>query len=360
MRRSVKLAAVVLSGSLGIASLAACGAKSTDNSTASAGASGSGLKVGMAYDIGGRGDQSFNDSAARGLDKAKAQLGVTVNEAEAKQGESDADKEARLNSLVTAGFNPVIAVGFVYQPAVEKVAKANPNVKFAIIDSSSDTQPSNVTSLTFSEQEGSYLAGVAAALKSKTKHVGFIGGVQTELIKKFEAGYRAGVASVDQNIKVDVKYLTTPPDFTGFADPAKGKSAAQGMLDNGDDVIYSAAGSSGSGAIEAVYTEWSTNHKDVWAIGVDSDQANQPALAKYKDRILTSMVKNVDTAVYTYINSVKTGSPLTGVKNFDLKQGGVSLATTGGHIDDIKKQLDDATAKITQGATTVPTAPPAG
>jgi basic membrane protein A len=359
LRRSVKLAAVVLSGSLGIASLAACGAKSTDNTTASAGASGaSGLKVGMAYDIGGRGDQSFNDSAARGLDKAKADLGVQVNEAEAKQGESDADKEARLNSLVTAGYNPVIAVGFVYQPAVEKVAKANPNVKFAIIDSASDTQPSNVTSLTFSEQEGSYLAGVAAALKTKTKQVGFIGGVQTELIKKFEAGYRSGVASIDPSIKVDVKYLTTPPDFTGFADPAKGKSAAQGMLDNKDDVIYSAAGSSGSGAIEAVATD--QNNKNAWAIGVDSDQASQPALSKYSSHILTSMVKNVDVAVYTYINSVKTGNPLTGVKNFDLKQGGVSLATTGGHIDDIKAKLDDATQKITSGAVTVPTAPPAG
>ncbi|WP_035848342.1 BMP family lipoprotein [Kitasatospora azatica] len=356
MRRSVKLAAVVLSGSLGIASLAACGAKSTDN-TASAGASGSGLKVGMAYDIGGRGDQSFNDSAARGLDKAVSDLGVQKTEAEAKQGEADSDKEARLNSLVTAGFNPVVAVGFVYQAAVEKVAKAHPEVKFAIIDSASTTQPSNVTSLTFSEQEGSYLAGVAAALKTKTKQVGFIGGVQTELIKKFEAGYRAGVQATDPSVKVDVKYLTTPPDFSGFGDPAKGKSAAQGLLDNKDDVIYSAAGSSGSGAIEAVFN--STN-PPAWAIGVDSDQANQPALSAYKAKILTSMVKNVDTAVFSYINSIKTGNPLTGVKNFDLKQGGVSLATTGGHIDDIKKQLDDATAKITSGATTIPTAPPAG
>ncbi len=351
MRRSVKLAAVVLSGSLGIASLAACGAKSTSSST-TAGASGaSGLKVGMAYDIGGRGDQSFNDSAARGLDKAKSQLGVQVSEAEAKQGESDSDKETRLSSLVTAGFNPIIAVGFVYQPAVEKVAKANPNVKFAIIDSASSTQPTNVTSLTFSEQEGSYLAGVAAALKTKTKEVGFIGGVQTDLIKKFEAGYRAGVANVDPSIKVDVKYLTTPPDFSGFGDPAKGKEAAQGLLEKKDDVIYTAAGSSGTGAIEAIAGA------GAWAIGVDSDQAAQPALDKYKTHILTSMVKNVDNAVFTYINSIKSGSPLTGVKNFDLKQNGVSLATTGGYIDDIKSKLDDATSKITSGATTIPTAP---
>ncbi len=350
MRRSTKLAAVVLSGSLGIASLAACGAKSNDT-TASSGASDGALKVGMAYDIGGRGDQSFNDSAARGLDKAKSELGVAVTEADAKTGEAEADKETRLKNLVTAGYSPVIAVGFVYQAAVEKVAKENPNTKFAIIDSASDTQPSNVTSLTFSEQEGSYLAGVAAALKTKTKHVGFIGGVQTELIKKFEAGYRAGVKSVDPNIPVEVTYLTTPPDFSGFAAPDKGKEAAQGQLDKKADVIYTAAGSSGNGAIEAAAGAGAL------AIGVDSDQAAQPALAKYKNSIMTSMVKNVDKAVFAYIESAKKGQVFTGVKNFDLKTDGVSLATTGGKIDDIKAKLDDAANAIKNGATTVPTDP---
>src|SRR6478609_7504665 len=192
----------------------------------------------MAYDIGGRGDQSFNDSAARGLEQAKTELGATINEAEAKAGESEGDKEQRLKSLVSSGYNPIIAVGFVYQDAVDKVAKENPNVKFAIIDSSAADQPSNVTSLTFSEEQGSYLAGVAAANKSQAKHIGFIGGVQSELIKKFEAGYTAGAKSVDPNIQVEVTYLTTPPDFTGFSDPGKGKQAAQGQLDKGADVIY--------------------------------------------------------------------------------------------------------------------------
>ncbi|MFB7472063.1 BMP family protein [Kitasatospora sp. NPDC056184] len=350
MRRSIKLAAVVLSGSLGIASLAACGAKSNDT-TASSGSSEGGLKVGMAYDIGGRGDQSFNDSAARGLDKAKTDLGVAVTEADAKTGEAEADKETRLKNLVTAGYNPIIAVGFVYQAAVEKVAKENPNTKFAIIDSASETQPSNVTSLTFSEQEGSYLAGVAAALKTKTKHVGFIGGVQSELIKKFEAGYRAGVKSVDPQMPVEVTYLSTPPDFSGFAAPDKGKEAAQGQLDKKADVIYTAAGSSGNGAIEAVA------NAGALAIGVDSDQAAQPALAKYKNSIMTSMVKNVDKAVFAYIESAKKGQPFTGVKNFDLKADGVSLATTGGKIDDIKAKLDEAAAAIKGGSTTVPTDP---
>ncbi|WP_406199321.1 BMP family ABC transporter substrate-binding protein [Kitasatospora sp. NBC_01560] len=351
MRRSIKLAAVVLSGSLGMASLAACGAKSNDT-TASAGASEGSLKVGMAYDIGGRGDQSFNDSAARGLDKAKADLGVAVTEADAKTGEAEADKETRLKNLVTAGYSPIIAVGFVYQDAVNKIAKENPNTKFAIIDSASDAQPTNVTSLTFSEQEGSYLAGVAAALKTKTKHIGFIGGVQTELIKKFEAGYKAGAKSITPDIAIETTYLTTPPDFSGFNSPDKGKEAAQGQLDKGADVIYTAAGSSGNGAIEAV-----ANKAGALAIGVDSDQAAQPALAKYKNSILTSMVKNVDKAVFAYIESAKKGNVFTGVKNFDLKADGVSLATTGGKIDDIQGKLNDAATAIKSGATTVPTAP---
>ncbi|MFE7526340.1 BMP family protein [Kitasatospora sp. NPDC057542] len=349
MRRSMKLAAVVLSGSLGMASLAACGAKSTDSS--SAGSGDGSLKVGMAYDIGGRGDQSFNDSAARGLDKAKSELGVSVTEAEAKPGEAEADKETRLKNLIDAGYKTIVAVGFVYQPAVNKLAKDNPDVKFAIIDSNDKEQPSNVTSLLFAEQEGSYLAGVAAANKSKAKHVGFIGGVQTELIKKFEAGYKAGVKSVDPNITVETTYLTTPPDFTGFTSPDKGKEAAQGQLDKGADVVYTAAGSSGNGAIEAVANAGKL------AIGVDSDQANQPALAKYKGAIMTSMVKNVDTAVFSYIQSVKQGQNPTGIKLFDLKAQGVSLATTGGKIDDIQDKLKAATDAITSGATTIPTAP---
>ncbi|MEV8323135.1 BMP family ABC transporter substrate-binding protein [Kitasatospora sp. NPDC056731] len=351
MRRSMKLAAVVLSGSLGMASLAACGAKSTDSNTSSGSGDGS-IKVGMAYDIGGRGDQSFNDSAARGLDKAKAELGVAVTEADAKTGEAEADKETRLKNLIDGGYKTIIAVGFVYQQAVDKVAKDNPNVKFAIIDSNDKDQPSNVTSLVFAEQEGSYLAGVAAANKSKSKHVGFIGGVQTELIKKFEAGYKAGVKSVDPNIQVETTYLTTPPDFTGFNSPDKGKDAAQGQLDKGADVIYAAAGSSGNGAIEAV-----ANKPGALAIGVDSDQAAQPALAKYKNSILTSMVKNVDNAVFSYVESIKKGQPFTGIKLFDLKAEGVSLATTGGKLDDIQDKLKGATTAITSGATTVPTAP---
>ncbi|NEC93405.1 BMP family ABC transporter substrate-binding protein, partial [Streptomyces sp. SID12501] len=139
--------------------------------------------------------------------------------------------------------------------------------------------------IVFNEEQGSYLAGVAAAKVTKTKTVGFIGGVETPLIKKFEAGYIQGVKDTDPSVNVLPQYLTQPPNFDGFSKPDLGKAAAQGQLDKKADVIYSAAGLAGSGAIEA------TAAKGKWAIGVDSDQYNQAGLAKYKDSILTSVTK---------------------------------------------------------------------
>ena len=145
----------------------------------------------MAYDVGGRGDQSFNDAAAAGLDKAKAELGADVKEASAVNGESESARKERLQQLIDAGYNNIIAVGFAYAKAVGETAKANPDVKFAIVDDASpDSAGPNVDQITFAEEQGSFLVGAAAALKTKTNHVGFVGGVQTDLIKKFETGFR--------------------------------------------------------------------------------------------------------------------------------------------------------------------------
>ena len=350
--RGTALAAVALAGVL---TLAACGTSDTPSGSTPA-PSGTGaapattVKVGMAYDIGGRGDQSFNDSAARGLDKAKAESGIEVKELEASQGETDAQKEDRLRQLAEGGYNPVIAVGFAYAGAVGKVAKDNPDVKFAIID---DFTPgtddgANIANLTFAENEGSFLVGVAAALKSTTGNVGFVGGVNTPLIQKFEVGFTAGVKAAKPTGQVQVKYLTQPPDFTGFNDPAKGETAATGMFDAGVDVVYAAAGGSGSGVFKAAKA------KGKLGIGVDSDQYNQPALADVKDVILTSMVKEVDLAVYDFIGSVKNNTFKAGNKVYDLKAGGITYATSGGKIDDIKTQIEDYKSKITSGAITVP------
>ncbi|MER5429695.1 BMP family ABC transporter substrate-binding protein [Streptomyces sp. NPDC002588] len=352
MRRVAKLSAACIATAALALTATACGSTSSENdSKSSASASGgTGVKIGLAFDVGGRGDRSFNDSAARGADKAKAEFGGSIKELTAKTSDTEADREQRLTDLADAGYNPIVGVGFSYATSMAKIAAKYPKVSFGIVDSVVDAK--NVDSITFTEEQGSYLAGVAAALKTKKDHVGFIGGVDVPLIKKFEAGYVQGVHDTNSKIKVDTQYLSHGSDFSGFASPDKGKAAASGMLDNGADVIYSAAGSSGNGAIEAV-----NGVKGAWAIGVDSDQYNIPGLAKYKSSILTSMVKNVDVGVYDFIKSVHDTKPLTGTNNYSLAKDGVSLATSGGFIDDIKAQLDAAKQKIVAGTITVKTTP---
>ncbi|WP_198943592.1 BMP family lipoprotein [Actinokineospora bangkokensis] len=340
--RGTRLAAAALALGMG---LTACGGGSDSGSQPGGASTGSGagsIKVGMAYDIGGRGDQSFNDSAARGLDKAKAEFGIDVKELEATAGETDAQKEDRLRQLAEGGYNTIIAVGYVYAQPLAKVAPDFPDIKFALVDSE-DAKANNIENITFAEEQGSFLVGVAAALKSTTNKVGFVGGVNTPLIQKFEVGFTAGVKAAKPDAEVQVKYLTEPPDFTGFSDPAKGETAANGMFDAGVDIVYAAAGGSGSGVFKAAKA------KGKLGIGVDSDQYNQPALADVKDIILTSMVKNVDTAVYDFTKAAKDGKFTAGTKLYDLKAGGVGYATSGGKIDDIKAQLDSYQQKITSG-----------
>jgi basic membrane protein A len=331
--------------------LAACGGGSSDPETTASGsgsasAAGEKLKVGLAYDIGGRGDKSFNDSAAAGLDKAAAELGIEFKELSANQGETDADKEARLKLLAQGGYDPVIAVGFLYGGALAKVAPQFPDTQFAVVDSVVDGVP-NVTGLTFAEQEGSFLVGAAAALKSKTGNVGFIGGCTISLIQKFEAGYIAGAKAANPAVKVQSKYISNPPECKGFNDPAAGKEAANGMYDAGADVVYHAAGGSGTGVFQ------SAKEKSKLAIGVDSDQY-ESAAADLKPVVLTSMLKRVDVAIFNLIEAQQKGTPLTGVQVFDLKKDGVGYSTSGGAVDDIKTKLDEYKQQIIDGKITVP------
>ncbi|WLW52668.1 BMP family lipoprotein [Streptomyces sp. SX92] len=352
MRRVAKLSAACIASAALALTATACGSTSSENDSSSSTTDGGkdGVKIGIAFDVGGRGDRSFNDSAARGADKAKEEFGGEIKELTAKSSDTEADREQRLSDLADAGYNPIVGVGFAYAASIGKVSAKYPKVSFGIIDSVVEAK--NVNSITFTEEQGSYLAGVAAALKTKKNHVGFVGGVDTPLIKKFEAGYVQGVKDTKPSVKVDVQYLSRGTDLSGFSSPDKGKEAASGMLDNGADVVYTAAGSSGNGAIEAV-----NGVKGARAIGVDSDQYNIPGLAKYKNSILTSMVKNVDVGVYDFVKSVHDGKPLTGVNNYSLAKDGVSLATSGGFIDDIKSQLDAAKKKIVDGTIKVKTTP---
>jgi basic membrane protein A len=338
------------SGAMTSAVASSSGAATSGSGTAITGDP-SKVKFGLAYDLGGRGDQSFNDAAAAGLDKAKAAGVGVAGELEATNGEPDSAKVDRLNQLIDDGATDIVAVGFAYAGPLGTVAKANPDVHFAIIDDytpGTDTGD-NIANLTFAEEQGSYLVGVAAALKSKTKHVGFIGGVNTPLIAKFQAGFDAGAKATTASIKIDNKYITEPPDFGGFNAPDKGQTIAKGMFDGGADVVYAAAGGSGAGVFKAAKAAGRLG------IGVDSDQYNLPSLADVKSVILTSMVKRVDVAVFDFIASAVNGKPLSGQHIYDLKVGGVDFSTSGGQVDDIKAKLDAAKADIISGKIKVPT-----
>ena len=348
MNKGFKLASLLAAGAL---VLAACGG-SGDTATEETEAAGPTIKVGLAYDIGGRGDQSFNDAAAAGLDQAVAFFGnVEAEEAEAGANETDADKEERLRLLASQGYNPIIAVGFAYATAIGKVAAEFPDVSFAIIDDASEASTApNIANLVFAEEQGSFLVGAIAASASTSGNIGFIGGVNIPLIGKFEAGYVAGAKAVNPNVTVQVQYLSEAPDFSGFGDPAKAKVAAQGMFDAGADVVYHAAGGSGAGLFEAA------KEAGKLAIGVDSDQYNTVD-ASIRDVILTSMLKRVDTAVYATIEAFVNGAPLTGVTTFDLAADGVGYSMSNPIVADYAAVADEWARKVISGEVTVPTAP---
>lgn len=342
-----KLAAAVLAGALVTLGAAGCGGDSGGDD----GAGGDkGKKVGLAYDIGGRGDKSFNDAAYRGLQKAKKQLGISFKDLEAKDGETDTDKVQRLELLAKSDHDPIIGVGFSYSKAIAKVAKKYPKVHFGIIDDASNKEP-NLTNLVFTENESSFLVGAAAALKSKSDTVGFVGGVNTPLIQKFEAGYVAGAKKVNPKIKVKVGYISQPPDNSGFKDPAKGKTMTQGMIDDGADVIYGAAGLSNNGIIAAAAA------KKKWAIGVDSDQYKS-APGDEKQYVLTSALKQVDTAVFNFIKQVQDGKAKGGTETFSLKDDGVDYSKSNTDaIEDIQPKLDKLKKQIIDGKIKVPSKP---
>ncbi|MFF7308584.1 BMP family ABC transporter substrate-binding protein [Streptomyces sp. NPDC008137] len=322
--------------------LSACGSTST-----SAGSSDSKGNKGLAiaYDVGGKGDQSFNDAAYAGLEKAQKEFGYKTADVEPTEGETDADKEQRLVSLAKQGHNPVIGVGYAYASAVKGAAEKFPDTTFGIVDDATINKK-NVADLVFNEEQASYLAGVAAARSTKSKVVGFVGGVDIPLIHKFQAGFAQGVKDTDPKVKVLSQYLTQTAEEGGFASPDKGKTAAEGQIEKKADVVYAAAGLSGQGVIEAAAA------KKVWAIGVDSDQYEQAALAKYKDFILTSAMKDVAKAVYNLAKSVEDGKPETGIVRGDLKTGEVSLSDSNPKFADdaeLQEAIKTAKEKIISG-----------
>jgi basic membrane protein A and related proteins len=335
---------------------AACGDDDDDTSgggSDNGGDSAEALQVGLVYDLAGRGDQSFNDAAAAGLDRAKDELDLDAQELEPDEGGENREELMRL--LADQGNELIFGVGFLFTDSITAVAPEYPDSTFALIDAV--VEADNVASLTFAEHEGSFLVGAAAALTSETGKIGFIGGVEVDLIKKFEAGYVAGAKHVDPDIEIDVAYISQPPDFSGFNDPARGKEIAAAQYGGGADVIYAAAGGSGGGMFDAA-REASAGGTKHWGIGVDSDQYNTVG-SSLQEYVLTSMLKKVDVAVHDTIKAVSEGESVGGkVTEFDLAAGGVDYSTSGDFLaDDVIEQLEELKQEIIDGAIDVPDKP---
>ncbi len=270
-------------------------------------AAGKQLKVGLVTDTGGIDDKSFNAAANAGLQRAKTELGADVKVTESKQA---ADYVSNLSRFAQNRYDLVFAVGFLMQDALKEVAARFPDVKWAIIDGDAPERP-NAVALKFKEEEGSFLTGALAGAMTKTGKVGFVGGLELPLIKKFEAGYKAGVKTTRPDAKVVVGYAGS------FTDSPKGRELAISQMSAGADIVFHAAGKVGEGVISAVRDKG----KGFYAIGVDQDQ---DYLAE--GRVLTSMVKRVDNAVFDTCQALSQDKFEPGTRIFGLKEGGVGLS----------------------------------
>jgi basic membrane protein A len=364
--RSWRAKALVLIGVLSVVA-AACGGDDNGGETSGTGGTGAAecnadIQVGMAFDIGGLGDKSFNDSANAGLQQAIAdglvcEDNVVTNEANS----TGSDRDQNVQALADAGFNLIIGVGFAFSPGINTIAPDFPDQSFMIVDgyatlgtaagltNDADAIP-NVADYTFKEQEGSFLVGAAAVLKCQCETIGFLGGQQgTGLIEKFEAGYEAGAHQIDPNVEVLVEYIGDSTE--AFNDPVKGQQLSTKMYDEGAEIIYHASGASGAGLFNAAVEA----QKE--AIGVDSDQY-LTASPEQQPLILTSMIKRVDVAVYNAIEAVGNGS-FGGNQVFGMAEDGVDYATSNPTelTADITEQLDQLKQQIIDGTIVVPDTP---
>jgi basic membrane protein A len=306
-------------------------------------------RIAIVYDQGGRGSAGFNELVWEGAKRAAEVFSAELKEVTAKPDDTAADREALLAELADARYDPIFVIGSTYASAVAKVAPQYPSIWFGVLDDGTVDAP-NVIGIQFNEEQGSYIVGAAAALTSKTGKLGFIGAVQGPLLQKDEAGFTAGARAANPRVKVQVVYLSRPPDSAGSSNPAKARKAALRMYDTGADVVFAAAGDSGIGVIQAAHD------RGLWAIGVNSDQylTSDPSV---RGTILTSMLKRADVATFTVAMEVATGVPKDGNNVFGLDRGGVGYSTSGGFVDSIKAQLDDFAARIAAGEILVPTKP---
>jgi len=288
----------------------------------------------MVTDVGGLGDQSFNDAAWRGLNRAKEELGVDIAVVESSM---MTDYEPNLSNLAESGADLIWAVGFLMTDAVENVASLYPNTKFGLIDAVVD-EP-NVLSFTFKDHEASYLAGVFAAMWTETGKIGFIGGMDVPVIERFESGFRAGVKATKPDAEILIGYAGN------FNDPGKGKELALTQYNQGADIIYHAAGATGLGLIEAA------KETGKWAIGVDSDQT-----VLDPEHVVASMLKRVDNAVFYGVEALVNDEFVATHLELGLAEGGVGLAYSKGIEipESILTAVEAANEDIVSGKIEVP------
>ena len=355
--RTITRRALCLLGMLAVAGLAGCpGAKPETgagdsipkpaDSAKPATSTGKHFRAALVLDVGGVDDKSFNAAAWAGLQKAQKDLGLGTDDVKYVETKSAADYTSNLRTFATQGYDVVIAVGFAMEDALKQVAAESPDVKFAIIDGNAPVGAPNCVSLKFKEEQGSFLAGYVAAAVSKTKKIGFVGGMQIPLIEKFEAGYKAGAKAA--GFDPDKQVLAA---YTGdWNDVSKGKSQANQLFGNGADVVFQAAGKAGLGVILAAKEKG----KGFYAIGVDRDQDDEA-----QGRVLTRMVKHIDTAVYDTVKKAKEGQFTPGAQIYDLKQGGIGLSEMKYTRQDVppavRENIKKLSALIAEGKIVPPT-----
>jgi basic membrane protein A len=312
--------------------------------------SGDAVDVGVVFDMGGRGDKSFNDGAYIGAERAAKELGARVRFIEPGEG---SDREAGLRLLAAEGMDLVIGVGFIFTDDLTQLAKEYPNTKFAGVDYSVATDkdgnvispPSNLAALKFREEEGSFLVGALAGLVSKSRKVGFVGGMNFPLIHKFEMGYKAGVKAVCPDCEVISQYAGVTPE--AFRNPGKGKELALSQYQQGVNVIFHASGSTGLGVFEAA------RQTGKLAIGVDADQYNEAP-----GYVLTSMVKGVDNATFDVIKRTKEGRFKGGIYQYGLAENGVGYVYDANNEKlipaDVRARLEQLKQEIIAGRIKVP------
>lgn len=321
---------------------AGCGGGSGSGDSGGGDGGGGEIQPAMVTDAAGLGDQSFNDSANRGIERAAEEFGV---ETEVLESEAPTDYSSNVQQLAQNGFNPIYAIGFAQADALKQVAPQFPDTNFAIVDSTVE-QP-NVASLVFKDAQGAYLVGVVAGEMTQVeseftnpdeKVVGFLGGQESPLIRSFEAGFTAGVESACADCEVLVQYAGSTVE--AFNDPARGKEISLQMNNQGADIIYHAAGATGAGLFEAAGEE------GFFAIGTDSDQAEL-----YPDApVLTSAVKGVDNALFQTIEQARNGEfPGGEVVEFGLENNGYRIAPYGRFEDQVPQEVKDAVDEARQG-----------